>query len=106
MDGRHVRNIVPRQLLVYASMNIFIDTNDRTQTSVVINHAPTPNTEPRWLLWSGVLCCALVALRRIVGGEQLVYSYGEHWARARGIDERDLVADSAPGRLPGYLPLL
>jgi len=83
VDGERVRNILP-----------------------FVNHSQTANCVGAWLVWAAMPVFVLRAATHIAKGEQLVYCYGKTWAKMRGIDERDLVADSAPGKLPGYLPAL
>eukprot|EP01108_Squamamoeba_japonica_P001804 TRINITY_DN1808_c0_g1_i2.p1 TRINITY_DN1808_c0_g1~~TRINITY_DN1808_c0_g1_i2.p1 ORF type:complete len:373 (-),score=87.17 TRINITY_DN1808_c0_g1_i2:72-1190(-) len=83
VDGEHWRNVTP-----------------------LINHSRTTNLRGEWLLFGGFIQFVLFAAREIEKGEQLCYSYGDSWCRVRGIDERDLLGDSAPLSLPGFLKTL
>ena len=81
-DGEKVRNIGP-----------------------LLNHSRNCNCDGEWIFWHGFIIYALFADRDIDKGEQLVYSYGKHWCQLRGIDERELLTDSAPLSLPAFLRL-
>jgi hypothetical protein len=74
-----------------------------------LNHSRfSANVVVEWFVWGGCILSALCAKRDIVRGEQLCYNYGDAWFDCRGMrgEERDMLGDSAPLQLPGFLRAL